>query len=139
MTDTGYQVGDAALTETKALSNGAGAVNSAGLDLGALSYLGARLAAMQGSIALPALTTTELPNGETMTAKVQHADASDFSDATTLYDAVAVQTGAGGAGAAAKTAKYVIPPQCKRYVRVVATKTGTGNCTAKSLTHKLVF
>jgi hypothetical protein len=139
MTDTGYAVQDAALSETKALSNGAGAVNSAGFDLGALTYLGSRLAAMQGKITLPVLTTVQLPNGETMTAKVQHADASDFSDATTLYDAVAVQTGAGGAGAAAKTAKYVIPPQAKRYVRVVATKTGTGDCTAKSLTHALVF
>ena len=130
---------DATYIETKALSNGAGAVNSSGFDLGALNARGERPENVEGYISAPALTTTQLPDTETMTYKVQHAASSDYSDAVTLADAVLVQTGAGGAGAAAATARYRIPSDCSRYVRIVATKTGTGDCSGLSLTHELKF
>lgn len=138
MTDTGYKVADAALKETKALSNGAGTVNSSGFDLGAVSYLAARLAAMEGRVTAPALTTAELPDGTTVTYSAQHS--SDGLTWATLAASILVQTGAGGAGAAAAVANYAIPSNCYRYVRVSAVVgAGGGNCSGKSVTHQLVF
>jgi len=134
-----FQLKDAKFIETKALSNGAGSVNSDGFDLGQMTARGARLPEVEGKITAPALTTTQLPDSETMTYKVEHADQSNYGDAVTLYDAVLVQTGASGEGAAAASARYRIPSDCKRYVRIVATKTGTGDCSTVSLTHELVF
>jgi hypothetical protein len=133
-----YGVQDAALIETKALKNGAGAVNSTGADLGELSYLGARLAEFEGRVSAPALTTAQLPDAETQTYKVEHSD--DNLTFTTLYDALLVQTGADGAGAGATAKRYKIPTDCKRYVRITATgSTSAGNCSTVSLTHELLF
>lgn len=140
MSDTfpaGHEVKDAALRQTKALSNGAGTVYSTAIDLGALSYLGSRLAPMTAKVTAPALTTTQLPNAETVKYTVEHSD--DNSSFVTLYADVITQTGAGGAGAATASAKQVIPPDAKRYLRIKAVKTGTGDCTGVSLTHELLF
>jgi len=50
---------------------------------------------------------------------------------------VLVQTGAGGAGAAAATARFAIPSDCERYVRVTATNSGTGDASGASMTVNL--
>jgi len=133
------QIRDAGLINTKALPNGAAAVNGDGFDLGALSDRGARLENVELLITAPALDTADLPDTKTMTYKVQHDTASDFGTAATLADAVLVQTGAGGAGDDAATARFRFPADCNRYVRVVATNSGTGDASDKSMTTELLF
>ena len=138
MTDTGYKVADAALKETKALPNGAGTANCTAFDLGQVSYLGARLAPMEGRVSAPALTTTELPDGKTVNYTVQQS--ADGVSWSTLAGSLITQTGAGGAGAAAAVANYAIPSNCLRYLRVQAVAgAGAGDCSGKSVTHQLVF
>lgn len=139
MDRTQRRVKDATFIETKALSNGAGSVSSTGFNLGALTGRGHRPENLEMEIQAPALTTTQLPDSETMTYKVETDDNSGFTSAKTLYDKVIVQTGAGGTGAAAATARYKIPSDCEQYIRVTATKTGTGDCTGVSLTHQILF
>jgi hypothetical protein len=135
----GFEVTDATLVKTKALPNGAAAVSSDGLDLGAMSAIGSRLADAELKISGPLLTTTELPDTKTMVYKVEHDSASDFSTVATLADRVLVQTGAGGTGAAAAAARFRFPTDTKRYVRVTATNDGAGDASGKSLTAELLF
>jgi hypothetical protein len=133
-------VKDASHINAKALPAAAGSVNSDGHDLGAGSIRTVQDAELELLIESPALTTTELPDTETLTYKVQHDTASDFSGAATLMDAVLVQTGAGAAGAVAANARVKLPSDCNRYIRVVATgSTSIGDCSGKSLTESLVF
>jgi len=135
----GYEVQDATLIKTKALPNGAAAVNSTGFDLGAVSDNGARLEDVELKLTAPALAVADLADTETMTYKVQHDSAVAFGTATTLYDAICVQVGAGGAGAVAETVRMKIPSNCKRYIRIVATNSGAGDASDKSLTEELLF
>jgi len=139
MDPTAYGVRDANLIKTKALPNGAAAVNSDGIDLGALSGRGARLAEAEFLLTAPALTTTELADTQTITYKFQHDDDAAFGSPTTLADGVIVQTGAGGAGAVGQTFRLRPPTNCQRYVRIVATKTGASNASTASLTFELLF
>lgn len=134
----GFLRQDVKLTQSKALPNGAASVNSTGFDLG-LGPQGDFLAEVELKVSAPALAVGELANGDTMTYIVQHDTASDFSGATTLFDNLIVQTGAGGVGAAAATATVSLPVDVKRYVRIKATNSGLGNASAKSLTEELLF
>lgn len=134
-----YAVKDALLTVTKALSNGAGSVTTDAIDLG-LSANGDLHAGCELSIDAPALTTTQLPNAETMKYDVIHSDNSDLSSPSTIAASVVVQTGAGGAGAAAISGtRFRLPSTVKRYVGVKVTKTGTGDASTVSTTVALVF
>jgi hypothetical protein len=90
-------------------------------------------------IQAPALTTGQLADAATMKYSVQHAASADFSDATLLAGDVLVQTGAGGAGAAAAEVRVGLPGDVKRYVRVRAINSAAGNASTKSLTESLVF
>jgi len=127
---------DAALEVTKALPNGAASVNSAGIDLG-LATEGQHLSECELVIEAPALATADLPDTKTMTYKVEHsADNSSYAD---LFLSVIVQTGAGGAGAVAATKRLRLPVDVRRYVRVTATNSGTGDASDKSLTAGLRF
>lgn len=135
----GFNVKDANLSLTTALPNGAAAVTSAGWDLGAQSGKQDFLADCELHIESPALLTGDLADAATLKFDVEHAAASDYSDATALAKEVLVQTGAGGAGAAAANARFRLPTTCKRYLRVKATKTGAGDASDKSMTTSLKF
>lgn len=139
MDRTAHQVQDAGLIKTKALPNGAAAVNSDGLDTGLRGSRGAFLTECELLIEAPALATAALPDTKTMTYKVQHDSDSAFGTAVTLADAVLVQTGAGGAGAAAASARVRLPSTVSRYVRVVATNSGAGDASGSSMTVSLNF
>jgi hypothetical protein len=138
MTNKQRMLRDAALQVTKALPADASTIYTAGLDL-EHDATGVFVADCELLIESPALAVADLANGETMTYKVQHADESDFSDAEDLADAVLVQTGADGAGAAAAETRFHFPSTVKRHVRVGATNSGAGDASDKSLTAGLVF
>lgn len=135
---TAYQVKDASLIVTKALGDGATSVTSDGIQVKGATGPDF-LAPCELYLEAPALTTTMLPDGETMTYIVQHDDDSAFGSVETLLDNVIVQTGAGSAGDAAATKRVKLPTDTKKYIRIKATKTGTGDCTSLSLTASLLF
>lgn len=132
-------VADALLRQTKALPNGAASATTDGFDLelttrGSLTGMKPEL-----YIEAPALTTAEQPDGKTTIYSVEHADDAAFSGVAVLYSAVLTQTGAGGAGSAAATRRLPLPTDVKRYVRVKATGSTTGNNSTKSMTTSLLF
>lgn len=122
---------DALLTVSKALSNGAGTVTSDGIDLG-LTSRSDFVARAELLIEAPALTTTLLPDTETMKYSLYHDSDPAFGTETVLDTDALVQTGAGGAGAVAATKRVGIPSDVKAYVRFKAVKTGTGNASTVS-------
>ena len=130
-------VKDAELIETKALPNGAAAVNSGSIDLEFVKTNGLFLAECELEVVAPALVVADLPDTKTMIYKVE--DSADDSTFATLYDAVITQTGAGGAGDATETVRVKLPEDVSRYVRVTATNSGAGDASDKSLTMQLVF
>lgn len=135
-----FAVKDSQLSQTAALSNGAGATQITGFDLGhEAAKLGRCLADVELLIEMPALTTTELPDTNTYIMSIETDDNAGFSSAKILHANVQQQTGAGGAGAAALSTRVRLPTDCERYVRVKGTKTGTGNVSAKNMTVSLLF
>lgn len=132
-------VKDAELIETKALPNGAASIYSDPIDLGALSAAGARLHSGELLLSAPALATADLGDAATMTYDLQMDNDSAFGSPTTLIAGIIVQTGAGGAGAAAASARFRVPTNCERYVRAKATNSAAGDASDKSLTLSLVF
>jgi len=138
MTRHGFRVPDATLEKSIALPASDGSVYTASIDLGAA--LGDRdfVAECELLINAPVLTTTELPDDDTATYKLQHS--TDDSTFTTLSDAILVQTGASSAGAAAASVRARIPTDAARYIRLAVTTAGTsGDCSGKSATLKLKF
>jgi len=134
----GYAVKDTALKVTKALPNGAATVYSDGIDLGHGSK-GDFLANAEFKVSAPALTTAQLPDTKTMTYTLQHDDAAGFGTVADLLPGVIVQTGAGGAGAAAATFTIRLPVDVKRYVRVKAVGSAAGDASAASMTFEVLF
>lgn len=134
-----HKVKHAQLIKTKALPDGAATVNGDGIDLELLTKRGAFLAECELEIAGPLLTTTELPDTKTMKYDVQCDADVEFGSPKTLAKEVLVQTGAGGAGAAAATARFRIPSDCEQYLRVTATNDGAGDCTGKDMTNSILF
>jgi hypothetical protein len=136
---TVYGLKDELLTVSKALSNGAGSVETDGIDLGHGTNESVTLSDFELEIVAPALTTTLLPNSETMKYIIEHDDDPAFGTVATVIDNALVQTGADGAGAAAATGRARLPSTCKRYIRMKVTKTGTGNASTVSGILRLVF
>lgn len=135
-----FAVKDNLLIQTAALSNGAGATQITGYDLGhTASKLGRNLANFEVLIEMPALTTTELPNAETYTMSIEESVDAAFSSPVIRNANVMQQLGAGGAGAAAKSVRVRLPTDILRFFRIKGTKTGTGNVSAKSMTVSLIF
>lgn len=134
-----YGLLDEELTVSKALSNGAGSVETDGIDLGHGTNSAVVLSDFELEIVAPLLSTTLLPNGETMKYHIEHDDDPAFGTVATVIAEALVQTGAGGAGAAAATARARLPSTCKRYIRMKVTKTGTGNASTVSGILRLVF
>ena len=79
---------------------------------------------------VPALNATILPDTRTMTSAVEVSNVANFASFDTI--ATAVQTGAGGIGAAAISKRAVIPP-VYQYVRLKVTS-GVSTTTAAAFT-----
>ncbi len=125
---------DGQLTQSVALPAAPGSAYTPGIDTRNTLH-GSFLARTEFVISAPALTTAEAPNGDTVTYAVQVAQDGDsaFASPTTINAAAIVQTGAGGAGAPAATARFRLPTNFGRYVRLeVTTGAGCGNCSASS-------
>jgi hypothetical protein len=73
-----------------------------------------------------------------MTYSVETDWASDFSAAVKLAGEL-VQTGAGGAGAAAAEARMPVHSNARRFLRLRAVNSGAGNASAKSASLVLAF
>jgi len=132
-------VQDANFDEDLTLPTADGTVQTTGFDLGAMSARGAFLAQCELRISSPALNTTQLPNDDTLTYSVEACDDNSSWDVV-LADEVLVQTGAGGAGAAAAVARFRLPSDCPRYIRVKAIAAGgTGDISGASADVSLLF
>jgi len=127
--------------ETKALGTADGTVTTTGFDLGAMSARGAFLAEpLELVIEAPALNTTQLPDADTNTYSIETDDNPGFSSAKIIADKVILQTGAGGAGAAAVTARFRLPTDVEQYVRVKSVLAGgTGDCSGADMVVSLRF
>lgn len=136
----GYAVkdADATMVKTIALPNGAATVSSAGIDLG-ISSKGDCGGNFELQIEAPALAFADLGDAATMKYDVYHDTAVAFGSEALLMRDVIVQTGAGGAGAAAQTVRVRLPNDVNRYVRVKATNSAAGDASDKSMTVRLVF
>jgi hypothetical protein len=136
---TGFLMADAKLSVTRLLPAAASAtVNSLGIDL----ETGTRsdfVAATEVLVSAPALSTTIAPDTRTMTYRIQHDTDSAFGTAATLVDNLIVQTGAGGVGAAAATARFKLPTNVKRYIRLqIVSGASTTDASALSATMQLL-
>jgi len=139
--ENSYNRRDANLEETKALPADAGAGNATSIDAFDLgSAHEAFLAPCELELEAPALGTTPLPDGTEIHYDVE--DSADDSSYAVIAADVIVQTGAGGAGAAAATERFRLPSNVRRYVRVTAEGddgTGTlGDCSGSSMTARIV-
>lgn len=136
----GRNLKDADFTETDvALPNGNTTSYSTDIDLGAaLAGNEIRPEGVELYISVPALTVTHLPNGETLTVNVVAGAAA--SPTGVIMGSVLVFTGAGGAGAAANTARLRLPSNCPRYLRVAFAGSATaGNMSAVDAEVSLLF
>lgn len=129
---------DASLKKTTVLSVNAAATNSAGIDLGH-STKGIAPGDMELLITAPAMAIAELADAQTLTYALIHDTDSAFGSPVVLLDNLIVQTGAGGAGAAAATKQIRLPSNTNRYIRVRVTATEAKDKSAKSYVVQLVF
>jgi len=126
---------DSQLKNTRALPAAASAtVDGAALDLGHGSF-GDFVAQTEFKLSAPAVNATMAPDTRTFTYSIIHSDNADLSSPTVLYSSVIVQTGAGGAGAAAAAYICRLPVDVKRSVGVrVASGASTGDASSVSAT-----
>jgi hypothetical protein len=140
MTTAAYpNVQDANFSVDRALPNGAATVHSTALDLGAISAAGAFLADAEILVEAPALVVGDLGNGDTMKYHLECDSDAAFGSPRTFASDIITQTGAGGAGAAADTARLRLPSNCERYVRLGITNSGAGDASDKEATISLRF
>jgi hypothetical protein len=126
-------IADAALTITRALPDADGTVTSSDFDLGADTYKGENY---ELEITIPALSSTLLPNADTLTTTVQGGASAAPSTSLSL---VHVTTGTGSTIAEQKL-RFRLPSNCPRYVNVKGVAAGgTGDMTGVSYTIKLLF
>jgi hypothetical protein len=122
---------DTLLVRTKALPNGAASTSTDAIDL--QSPTGNQFKAdIEFQVGAPALGVTPLADAKTMIYKVEQSH--DNSSWASLYPEVLRQTGAGGVGAAAATMKFKVPTDVRRYIRVTATGSTSGDASGSSFT-----
>jgi hypothetical protein len=73
-----------------------------------------------------------------MKYEVFHDTDSAFGSEVSLFSTVLTQTGASSAGCAAATKRVTLPSDVKRYIRVKAVGSTTGDASASSFTASLV-
>lgn len=89
-------------------------------------------------LAAPACTTAQLTDAKVLTYTLQDsADGTTFAAVDPLI--TTTQTGAGGAGAAAKTVRFRVPANTRRYVRIAQTATATPGTLGVAMVAKLLF
>ena len=89
-------------------------------------------------LAAPALLTAQLADAKVVTYTLQDsADGSSFAAVDPLI--TTTQTGAGGAGAIAKTIRFRLPANTRRYVRIAQTATASPGTLTASMVAKLLF
>jgi hypothetical protein len=124
---------DALLKVTKALPNGAASVTTDAIDTEKLNAAGHQPGNIEFEVAAPALSSSMLTSGNTMTYKALFSAASNLSSPKTLT--IGVQTGANpGSGAAADTFKFRLPSDALRFVGVQATNSAAGNASTVEMT-----
>jgi len=134
-----FRVKDASLSKSTALGNGnAAIVNSASVDLQAITSLGARLTPAEVLLEAPALTGTQAPNGSAITYVVQMDSTTSFASPTEV--ARVTQATAVTTGATALSFRAGIPSDADRYMRVQATNNATvGDATASEFEFSIVI
>jgi hypothetical protein len=131
------QLKDAELIKARALPAGASAVVSDPIDTG-ISPTGKQAMDVEYAIAIPALTTAQLPNGQAITYELIGSDSEDMSSPVAV-SAATTQTGAGGVGAAADRLTARLAQDAPRYVAARATKTGAADASAAEMTFEAVI
>lgn len=133
-----YALKDAGLKKTTALPSGAAATSSVGIDLGN-GTKGDFVADHECTLTAPALGVTPLPNAKTMLYQLE--DSLDNSSFTVVagYRELARQLGAGGVGDTAKSAVFRLPSTIRRYVRVTATGSASGDASASTFDFEIKF
>jgi hypothetical protein len=101
------------------------------IDLGEITERGARLSIYELRLWAAESTVAALPAASGVTLQVEFSADTDFTDPDNYFCNRWVQTGS-AAGASEIEARFRVPTQCPRYVRVKASVTGTpGTITAK--------
>lgn len=114
----------------------AAGANTASFDLEQIE--GGDIEAVVFELAGPALTTAQLADTKVVTYTLQDsADGSSFAAVDPLI--TTTQTGAGGAGAAAKTVRFRLPANTRRYVRIAQTATASPGTLTANMVAKLLF
>lgn len=130
---------DAQVKLTLALPNGAATTTSTAIDTGKVTSQGTQPENVEWLLTAPALTTAQQPDAKTLTYSIITSDNSDLSSPTTLISGCIVQTGAGGAGAAAAEYRFRLPSDAARYLGFKAVGSATGNSSAASATLEAQF
>lgn len=137
-----FNVQDSGAAVTLALPSAASTtVTSTGFDLGETTALAVTDGKWEFLLTAPALTTTMLPNGDTMTYNIVAADNAALStNPTTLVAGAIVQTGAGGVGAALAKYRYRLPSVSQRYIGItIVSGSGVTNSSTLSATLAALF
>jgi hypothetical protein len=131
----GRNVKDAKFIAVKALPAAAASNNTDAFDLGTRS--GFLPEELECQVVIPALPSLTDAKSATFTIK-DSANGTDFTAITGF--GVITLTGAGGAGAAAKTVTLRLPSTTRRYLRLdAAVESGGGTNTGVSVTFQLLF
>lgn len=133
-----FEMRDAALRVAMPLGEDDSEVQSDPIDL-ELTSRSDFVAHCEVLVTAPALATGELGDTNTMTYTIEHSDDENFGSHETLFPQLIVQTGAGGAGAAAASKRVRLPSNVKRYIRLTAINSANLDASAKSATLELVF
>lgn len=126
------KVQDRAHIITRALPTADGTVTSTDIDLGTGAYKDENY---ELEITIPALTSTQLPNADTLTITVQNGAAAAPTTALHVFPVIT-----GSSGHAGSVLRYRFPSNALRYANVkVVAAGGTGDISASSATIKLLF
>ena len=132
------EVRDANLQITTPLPNGAATVVSASIDTGKSTTAGKQLAEFEFALTAPALTTGQLPDGQTITYDILGSANADLSSPIVLSAGAIVQTGAAGAGAATAVRRHRLSTVAPRYTGHRIVKTGAADASAAKALFEVV-
>ena len=114
----------------------AAGANTASFDLEQL--VGGDIEKVVFELAAPALTTAQLADTKVVTYALQ--DSADGTTWLAVDPAISTtQTGAGDAGAAAKTVRFGLPANTRRYVRIAQTASASPGTLTANMVAKLLF